>query len=51
MSEGAKTTIEEMVIWDRKNRSMLITAAISALDLCHHPENADEFGTGPPSYD
>ncbi|KAJ7198502.1 hypothetical protein GGX14DRAFT_469520 [Mycena pura] len=43
MPEGAKATIEEMVIWDRKNRSKLITAAISALDLCHHPENADEF--------
>ncbi|KAJ6631383.1 hypothetical protein B0H10DRAFT_1978456 [Mycena sp. CBHHK59/15] len=43
MPESAQKTIEDMVIWDRKNRPKLISAAISALDLCHHPENADEY--------
>jgi len=41
--ESAKKTLEDMIIWDRKNRPKLISAAISALDLCHHPENADEY--------
>jgi hypothetical protein len=45
MPESAQKTIEDMVIWDRKNRPKLISAAISALDLCHYPENADEYGS------
>ncbi|KAJ6593232.1 hypothetical protein B0H19DRAFT_15128 [Mycena capillaripes] len=28
---------------EKKNRPKLISAAISALDLCHYPENADEY--------
>ncbi|KAJ7647894.1 hypothetical protein FB45DRAFT_210762 [Roridomyces roridus] len=43
MPEGAKDTLEHIVIWDRKNRRKLVSAAISALDLCHYPENADEY--------
>ncbi|KAJ7157801.1 hypothetical protein C8R46DRAFT_1112993 [Mycena filopes] len=43
MPESAQKTIEDMVIWDRKNRPKLISAAISALELCHFPENADEY--------
>ncbi|KAJ7478601.1 hypothetical protein B0H11DRAFT_2027976 [Mycena galericulata] len=43
MPESAQRTLEDMIIWDRKNRPKLISAAISALDLCHHPENADEY--------
>ncbi|KAJ6497447.1 hypothetical protein C8R45DRAFT_127383 [Mycena sanguinolenta] len=42
-STGAQKTLEDMIIWDRKNRPKLISAAISALDLCHYPENADEY--------
>ncbi|KAJ7821529.1 hypothetical protein B0H14DRAFT_2830938 [Mycena olivaceomarginata] len=42
-SETAQKTLEDMIIWDRKNRPKLISAAISALDLCHYPENADEY--------
>ncbi|KAJ6491620.1 hypothetical protein C8R47DRAFT_1214423 [Mycena vitilis] len=43
MPASAQKTIEDMVIWDRKHRPQLISAAISALDLCHYPENADEY--------
>ncbi|KAF8161721.1 hypothetical protein K438DRAFT_1859331 [Mycena galopus ATCC 62051] len=43
MPESARKTLEDMIIWDRKNRKQLISAAISALDLCHHPENADKY--------
>ncbi|KAK7033821.1 FAD-binding PCMH-type domain-containing protein [Favolaschia claudopus] len=42
-SESAQKTLEDMIRWDRKNRPRLIAAAISALDLCHFPENADEY--------
>ncbi|KAJ7099368.1 hypothetical protein B0H15DRAFT_544336 [Mycena belliarum] len=43
MPESEQKTIEDVVIWDRKNRPKLISAAISALDLCHYPDNADEY--------
>ncbi|KAJ7672063.1 hypothetical protein B0H17DRAFT_183389 [Mycena rosella] len=43
MPESEQKTIEDVVIWDRKNRPKLISAAISALELCHYPENADEY--------
>ncbi|KAJ7133729.1 hypothetical protein C8R43DRAFT_1022906 [Mycena crocata] len=43
MPQSAQKTIEDMVKWDRKNRPKLIAAAISALGLCHFPENADEY--------
>ncbi|KAJ7496612.1 hypothetical protein FB451DRAFT_1208228 [Mycena latifolia] len=43
MPESAQKTLEDVIIWDRKNRPKLISAAISALDLCHYPENADEY--------
>ncbi|KAF7290117.1 FAD-binding PCMH-type domain-containing protein [Mycena chlorophos] len=39
----ASKTIDDLVVWDRKHRAKLIAAAISALDLCHYPENADEY--------
>ncbi|KAF7289246.1 FAD-binding PCMH-type domain-containing protein [Mycena indigotica] len=39
----ASKAIEDIVIWDRRHRKKLIAAAISALDLCHYPENADDY--------
>ncbi|KAJ7072858.1 hypothetical protein C8F01DRAFT_1105500 [Mycena amicta] len=43
MPANAKKTIDDMIVWDRKNRAKLIAAAISALDLCHYPENCDDY--------